>query len=98
MDVRGEFGDFRLKVTELVDRLAGCTCLRTYEQYLIAFCSRLEAAGDVVSCRFMNPIVLNRRIKLRDPRINSSGEIRPKAVRGGIFNSLFSRWLLPDRK
>ena len=41
MDVSVKFGDSMLN--------SG----RIFVQYLIAFCIRLEAAGDVISCRFV---------------------------------------------
>ena len=47
----------------------------------MAFCSRPETASDVVW-----PIVRDTPVKFRDPRLNHSREIRPKAVGGGIFN------------
>ena len=45
----------------------------TSVQYLITFCSQPEA--DIVG-----PIVSDKRVKFRDPRLNRSREIQPKAV------------------
>ena len=53
-------------------------------QYLIAFCSRSEAAGDAISGRFVWPVVLDKHLKLHDPSLNNSHEILPEAVGGGI--------------
>ena len=36
-------------------------------QYLIAFCCRPEAAGDVISGRCVMPIVPNKYVKFDDP-------------------------------
>ena len=64
--------------------------LRTFVQYLITFCSRTEAAGDVLSGRFVGPIVLDKPVKFCGPTLNRSREIPPEAVRGGIFDSFFA--------
>ena len=57
----------------------------TFVQYLIAFCSRPEAASDVLSGRFVSPIVPDKCEKFSDPHLNHSGAIPPEAVAGGIF-------------
>ena len=54
-------------------------------QNLIAFCSRLEAASDVISGRFMRPIVPDKNVKFCDPRLNYSGKIRCETIAGSIF-------------
>ena len=54
-------------------------CIR-FVQYLIAFCSRLEAASDVIFGTFEGPAVPDKRVKFCDPCLNHSGEIQPKAV------------------
>ena len=54
-------------------------------QYLIAFYSRLDAAGDVISGRFLEQFILEKFPKFRDPCLNRSGEIQPRAVGCGIF-------------
>ena len=60
--------------------------LRTFVQYLITYCSRKEAAGDVISTTFVGPVVLDKGLKFHDPNLNLSREIPPEAVGGGIFD------------
>ena len=48
---------------------------------------RTEEASAVTSGRFVRPIVLDKRVKLRDPILNRSREIPPEAVGVGIFDS-----------
>ena len=55
-------------------------------QYLIAFCSRPEAASDVISSHFVELIVSDEFVKFGDPCLNRFGEIRPEAIEGGIFD------------
>ena len=69
--------------------LSGQTRFATFVQYLIAFCSRPEALSDVISSRFVRPIVLNKCLKFCDPCLNHFREIPPEAVGGGIFDSFF---------
>ena len=59
-------------------------------QYLVAFCSRREAAGDVIYSRFVELAApsLDECGKFGDPRLNRSSEIQPKAVECGIFGSI----------
>ena len=64
-------------------------------QYLVAFCNRPEGAGDVISCRFVGKIVLEKCVKFGDPCLNHSREILPEAIGSGIFDS-FSLLLLID--
>ena len=63
-------------------------------QYLIVFCGRLNGAHDVTAGSFMEPIVPDKFVQFRDPRLNSSGEMQPKAVGCGIFGrfSNFDNW------
>ena len=63
--------------------------LRTFMQYLSAFCSRLEEASDAISGRFVGLTLPDECEKFRNPELNRSGEIPPEAVRNGIFDSLF---------
>ena len=37
----------------------------------------------------MRPIVLDKRVKFRDPHLNHSQEIAPDAIGGGILDGLF---------
>ena len=43
-----------------------------------------EAAGEVISGKFVGPVVLDKYVKYNDPSLNRSWEIPPKAVGGGI--------------
>ena len=53
--------------------------------YAALNCS-LQPTGSSYSChRFMRLAVADKWVQFRDPRFNRSGEIRPKAVGGGIF-------------
>ena len=73
-------------MAELFDSLAGRTVLCTFVQYLITFCSRLEAADDVISGTFVGTVVLHKCVKFHDPTLNGSREIPPKSIGGGIFD------------
>ena len=54
---------------------------------LIAFCSLPGAASDVISGRFVGPVVVpDNHVKFGDPRSNRSRDIS-ETVRGGIFDS-----------
>ena len=63
-------------MAKLFDSLLAAPVLRTFVQYLIAFCSRLQAAYDVISGVFVRPIVPDKSIQFRDPRL----EHRPEAA------------------
>ena len=68
-------------MAELFYSLAAGPVLRiTFVQNLIAFCSGPEATGDVISGRFMGPVVPDNRVKFGDPHVNPSREIAPEAV------------------
>ena len=58
------------------------SALRTFMQYMIAFCSRPEAASDIISSKFVRPIVPEKRGQFR------SRQIQTEAVVGGIFGGL----------
>ena len=78
-------------MVELFDSLSGQTrpvLCTTVVQYLI-FCSRPEAASDVISGMFVGPIVLDECVKFHGPSLNRSNEIPPEAVGGGIFDKFF---------
>ena len=68
-------------VTELCAYMPAAPVLCTFVQHLIAFCCRPEASGDVISGKFVPPIVHDKIEKFRDPGLNHSGEIPPEAVR-----------------
>ena len=57
-----------------------------FMQYLIAFCKQLEIASDIISDRFMRLLVLGECVKLCNPHLNCSGEIRPKAIGDSILD------------
>ena len=76
--------------------LPAAPVLRTVLQYLIAFCSRLEAASDVISGTFVAPTVPDKIVKFRDPCLNRSRVIPPEAVGGGIFDSFFRYNFRPE--
>ena len=61
--------------------------LRTFVQYLTAFCSRPEITSDVMCSRFVRPVVRDKRATFREPRLNRSREISPEVVGGVIFGS-----------
>ena len=63
--------------------------MRTFVQYLMAFCCRSEEASDIISSLFETPIILDKYVKYRAPRLNRSREIPPEAVGGDIFDSSF---------
>ena len=73
-------------MAELFDSFWAVPVLRTSVQYLTIFCSRLEAAGDVISGRFVGLVVLDKPVKLHDPSLNCSSEIPLEAVGGDIFD------------
>ena len=54
-------------------------------KYSVTYCSRPEAASDVISGKFVRPSILNKVVKFGDPRLNRSRAIRPKFVRDGIL-------------
>ena len=56
----------------------------------------IEAAGDVISCTFVGPMVLDKCVKFRDLSLNHSREIPREAVGGGIFDSFFRYNFRPE--
>ena len=75
---------------ELFDSLPDRTLLHTFAQYFAAFCSRPEAASDVISGRFVTPIVRDKCVKSCDPCRNRFREIPPEAVGSGISDGFFA--------
>ena len=55
---------------------ASRTLLGTVMQYSITFCSRPEAASNVISGDFLRRIVANRAVKFNNPRFNHFRENR----------------------
>ena len=72
-------------MADLFHTLPTATVLHTFMWYLIVFNSRPEAASDFISGKFVGLTVLSEYVKYRDSPLNSSREIRHKAVGGGIF-------------
>ena len=86
-DVPAGFGDSQLNSGRIIRLCPAGPVLRTLVQYLITFCSRPEAAGDVISGMFVGLLVLDTFVKFRDPSLNRPRAIPPEAVGGGIFDS-----------
>ena len=53
------------------------------------FCSRVEAAGHIISSGLVWLIVPNKAVKFRDHPLDHSREIRPKLVRSSFCDSFF---------
>ena len=60
----------------------------SFVQYINAFCSRPEAASDVISGIFVQPIVPDKPVKFRRPRLNHSREFPPEVIGDGIWEIL----------
>ena len=56
LNVHAKFGTSRLHCGRIIRLFVDRTVLRTFVQYLIAFCSRPEKASDVISGRFVRQI------------------------------------------
>ena len=54
-------------------------------KHLIAFCSRSEAASDVISDAFVGPVVSDKPVKFGYLCLNRSRQIPPEAVGSGIL-------------
>ena len=76
-------------VAELFHSLPAAPNLRTFVQYLIAFCSQHETASDVISGKFVKPIVPEKCAKFPDPCLNRSQEIPLEAE--AVFLTVFLR-------
>ena len=83
-------------MTELFPLLSAPPVLRIVVQYLIALCSRPEAAIDVISGLFVRPILPDKNLKLGDPRLNLSREILPKPSDAAFSIAFFV--ITSDRK
>ena len=75
-------------VAELFDSLLTGPVSRTntFMEYSITFCSRPEAAIDVMSTHVMHIVADNAAVKCRDLRLNCSREICIQVVGDGIFH------------
>ena len=67
-----------LNISRIIRLLSAGLALRTFVQYLIAFCSQPKAGSDVISGWFVSLIIPDKPIKFRGPRLNRSQEIPPK--------------------
>ena len=72
-------------MTELFDSLLAAPVLRTFVQYLIAFCSRPKTAGDVVSRQFVKLIVADKSLLKPFSRNSTRSHIG-----GDIFDICFA--------
>ena len=70
------------------------TRLRTFVHYSIAFCGRPEATRRHIR-RFVRLTGPDKYAKFRDPRLNSSPEILPEVIGGGIFDRFLQLLKLP---
>ena len=60
------------KVAELFYSLAAPVLRVIFVQYIIAFCSLLEAMSDVISGTYVGALVPNNCVKFGDRRLNRS--------------------------
>ena len=75
-----KFGDSRLNSGRIIRLSSGQP-----DPFLVAFCSRHEAASDAKSGRFVR-LIVPISVKFCDPCLNRSREFPPVALRGDIFN------------
>ena len=82
MGVRATFGESGLNSGQIIcpGQTTGPVLRTTFVQYLIAFCSRLEATSAVISDRFVGTVVPGNHVKFGDHRLNFSQEILPEAL------------------
>ena len=59
-------------MAELFNSLTSRTRFTHFVHHLIAFCNRPEEASDVTSGTFVRPIVPDRYVKFRYPRLKCS--------------------------
>ena len=86
----------RLNTGRIIRLCSAAAVFAHFLQYVIAFYSRPEAASDVMSSAFPRLIVPDKCLKVRDPRLDRSGEISPEAVGCVILDGLFAT--TSDRK
>ena len=77
-------------MVEFLDYLASIPVLRTYVQYLIPFCSWIEAASDVISGMYMRQSIFDKAVKFGDPRFNYTHEIWLNVNGDDIFATQWS--------
>ena len=63
-------------MAKLFDCLFGRTRFTQFVQYLIAFCSKLEAAGDVISSAVVELVGVDFIVKFGDSGSSGSRDIR----------------------
>ena len=68
----------------------------TFVQYFVAFCSRPEATGDVISSGFVGSIIPDSRVKLGDPHIYLSREIHLKPSQAAFSTVFFRSTFRPE--
>ena len=76
----------------IFDYLAGSVLRITFVQYLITFHSQPEEMSEVISSRFLRPMVPDNRVKFGGPRLNHSLEI-PLKPPEAAFSTVFTLWL-----
>ena len=88
VDVSVKLDDSTLNIGQIVRPFAGRT---RFTHFCAVFNYSLRPTDDMsgISGRFVRLTVPNEPVKFRDPRLNRSGDIRPKAEGGGIFGRLF---------
>ena len=72
MDGHAKLGDSRSNSGRITRFFGRLNPFDNFVQYLIAFCSQLEAGSDVISSRFVRPIVPDKYVKFGDSRFNRS--------------------------
>ena len=82
-------GDLASDCGRIIRLFAGQTRFAHFQQYSVAFCSRLEAAIDVISGVLLRLVVPDQAAKFRVPGQKFSREIQSKAVGDGIFGRFF---------
>ena len=70
--VPASFGDSRLNRGRIIQLFARPDLLYALLCSIGALCSQREAAIDVISGRFVEPIVPDKFVKFSDPRLNRS--------------------------
>ena len=75
----------RQTVTELCAYMPAAPVLRTCAHYLIAFCSRPEAATEVIYGRFVRLAVPGQCVKFRDHHFIFLQRFDPKAAFSTVF-------------
>ena len=88
MDIHIKFGDSTLNNGRIIRLFAGRISFTHFWAVFKYFCSRLEAASDVVSSRFVEPTVPNKSVKFGNPGADRSREIPLEEDGSVIFGRL----------